>query len=156
MRYSNECKTAKTEIGSLGEVLLATCVGKKDWIKYGVHLLEGLFALLDDPKPLSVRHIGKSDKDIVHIEFANGVQATLHLFMDITSTFQISLYGKSGWKLVDIRNSYSMFRDTIIEFLRAVADGKSRIPFNKTYNIINTLISADESLRQGGTTIKIN
>lgn len=156
MRYSNECKTAKTEIASLGEVLLATCVGKKDWIKYGVHLLEGLFALLDDPKPVSVRHLGKSDKDIVHIEFAGGVQATLHLFMDITPTFQISLYGKSGWKLVDIRNSYSMFRDTIIEFLRAVADGKSRIPFNKTYNIINTLVAADESLKQGGRTINIS
>ena len=155
MRYSNECKTAKTEIASLGEVLLATCVGKKDWIKYGVHLLEGLFALLDDPKPVSVRHIGQTDRDIVHLEFEGGVQATLHLFMDITSTFQISLYGKNGWKLVDIRNSYSMFRDTIIEFLRAVVDGKSRITFGKTYNIINTLVAADESLKQGGRTIKI-
>ena len=156
MRYSNECKTAKTEIGTLGEVLLATCVGKKDWMKYGVHLLEGLFALLDDPRPVAVRHIGTTDKDIVHVEFENGVQATLHLFMDITSTFQISVYGKTGWKLIDIRNSYSMFRDTIIEFLRSVEEGRSRIPFEKTYNIINTLITADESLKQGGKVIQIN
>lgn len=155
MRYSNECKTAKTELASLGKLELVTSVGKKDWLKYGVHLLEGVFALLDDPKPVSVRHIGKKDKDIVHVEFENGIQATLHLFMDISSTFQISVYGQTGWRLIDIKNSYSMFRDNIIEFVRSVGEGKSRLPYHKTENIINTLISADESLQGGGTVIRL-
>lgn len=155
MRYANECRTAKTEIASLGEIALVTSVGKKDWLKYGVHMLEAMFALLDDPQPVSVRHIGKTDKDIVHVEFANGIQATVHLFMEISPTFQISLYGQKGWRLVDIRNSYSMFRDNIIEFIRSVQEGKPRLEFNKTHNIINTLISANESLKEGGKVIKL-
>ena len=69
MRYSCEVRTVKTEISSLGKLELATVVGKKDWTKYGVHMLEALFALLDDPKAIEVRHISEEGKDIVMIKF---------------------------------------------------------------------------------------
>jgi predicted dehydrogenase len=150
MRYANECRSAKSRIRGLGKISLVTGVGKKDWIKYGVHLLEAVFSLLDDPRPLSVRHIGEKDKDIVHVELENGVQVVLHLFMEITSTFQLSLFGSDGWSLVDIRNSYSMFRDNIIEFIRSVEEGKPRLSFDKTEQIIKTLITARESMQQEG------
>lgn len=155
MRYANECRIVKQELASLGKLELATAVGKKDWSKYGIHLLEALFSLLDDPKPVSVKHIGKTNKDIVFIEFENGFEAVIHLFMDITSTFQVSLYGQDGWRLIDIKNSYSMFRDNIIEFVRSVQEGKSRLPFEKTENIIRTLIGANVSLKNGGRSIDL-
>ena len=156
MRYSNECRTVKQEIASLGKIELATAVGKKDWKKYGVHLLEALFALVNDPRPVSVKYIGKPDKDIVFIEFENGMLATVHLFMDISSPFQLSLFGQQGWRLIDIKNSYSMFRDNIIEFIRSVQEGASRLPFDKTENIIRTLIAANESKNQDGKTITMS
>lgn len=156
MRYANECRTAKTELGTFGEIELITGVGKKDWIKYGVHLLEAIFALLDDPKTHSVQHIGKKDKDIVHIELETGVQVLVHLFKEISPTFQLSIFGQKGWRLVEIKNSYSMFRDNIIEFIRSVEAGKPRLSFDKTANIIRTLIAAKESLEQGGKTMHIN
>jgi predicted dehydrogenase len=149
-RYSNECRTAKQELANFGKLELITAVGKKDWLKYGVHLLEGMFALVGDPKPVAVKHVGEDGKDIVHIEFENGLQATLHLFMDISPTFQISLFGQKGWRLIEIKNSYSQFRNTIIEFVRSVEEGKARLSFDKTENIIQTLIAAKESLEQGG------
>lgn len=153
MRYANEGRIVKQELSSLGDLKLATAVGKKDWIKYGVHLLEGLFSLLNDPKPVSVKHVSDSGKDIVYVEFDTGIRATVHLFMDISPTFQISLFGKEGWRLIDIKNSYSMFRDNIIEFVRSVEEGKPRLSFKKTEAIINTLMAAMESLNNGGKTI---
>jgi len=156
MRYANEARVVKQELLSLGKLELATAVGKKDWAKYGVHLLEALFSLLDDPKPVAVKHIGNTNKDIVHVEFENGFHATLHLFMDISSTFQLSVYGQNGWRLIDIKNSYSMFRDNIIEFIRSVQEGKARLPFEKTESIIRTLIGAAESLKQGGRTVLLD
>jgi predicted dehydrogenase len=155
MRYANEARIVKQELESLGKPELATAVGKKDWPKYGVHLLEALFSLLDDPIPVAVKHIGKTNQDIVHVEFENGFQATLHLFMNISSTFQLSVFGQNGWRLIDIKNSYSMFRDNIIEFIRSVQEGKARLPFEKTENIIRTLIGASESLKMGGKTVTI-
>lgn len=156
MRYANEARIVKQEISSLGKLELATAVGKKDWIKYGVHIVEGLFSLLNDPVPASVRSIGKTDKEIVHIEFENGFQATIHLFMDIVGTFQISLFGEQGWRLIDMKNSYSMFRDNIIEFVRSIEEGVSRLPFEKTENIIRTVIAAIESSKEGGKAIDMS
>ena len=155
MRYDPEIRAAKTEFGSLGKIELATAVGKKDWIKYGVHMLEGLFALFDDPRAVAVKHISKSKKDIVYVEFETGLVATIHLFYDITPTFQISIFGQTGWRLIELKNSYAMFRDNLIEFVRSVREGKSRLPFEKTENIIRTLIGAKESLEKGGRTIDL-
>jgi len=154
-RYSNECRTAKQELGSFGELELITAVGKKDWTKYGVHLLEGIFALVNDPKAVCVRHIGEDEKDIVQVMFENGLVATVHLFINITPTFQISVFGQKAWKLIEIKNSYSQFRDTIIEFVRSLEEGKPRLSFDKTENIIRTLIAARESLAQGGKMIDL-
>jgi predicted dehydrogenase len=154
-RYANEIKIVKQDIASLGKLELITAVGKKDWTKYGVHLLEGIFSLVDDPVTKTVQHTGTEGKDIVHIELENGLQVTLHLFMDITGTFQISVFGQTGWRLIDIKNSYSMFRDNIIEFVRSVNEGRPRLDFNKTENIIRTLIAAIDSRQQGGKKITI-
>jgi len=153
MRYANECRSAKTEIASLGKLELVVGTGKKDWIKYAVHILEAIVAILDDPKPVSVKNVGKPQKDVVYIEYENGIQVVLNIFMDIAPTFQVSLFGQKGWKLIEIRNSYSMFRDNIIEFIRSVQEGRSRLYFEKTVNIIRTIIAGKESLEQGGKTI---
>ena len=155
MRYANECMVVRQERASLGKLELATAVGKKDWNKYGVHLLEALFSILDDLRPVSVRHIGKTGQDIVYVMFENGFQAVVSLFMDITPTFQLSVFGQTGWRLIDIKNSYSMFRDNIIEFIRSVQEGKARLSFDKTERIIRTLIGANESLQQGGIEVEI-
>ncbi|MBD2703537.1 Gfo/Idh/MocA family oxidoreductase [Spirosoma sp. BT702] len=155
MRYANECRIARQELKSFGKLELVTAVGKKDWKKYGIHLLEGIFGILGDPQPVSVRHIGEPDKEIVQLILEDGLVVMLHLFNDISGTFQISLFGQQGWKLIDIRNSYSMFRDNLIEFLRSVEEGKPRISFDKTVNLMRVLIAAQESQEQGGAVINL-
>lgn len=155
-RYASECMTAKQNLGNLGKLELVTAVGKKDWIKYGVHMLEGIFSILDDPKPVSIVNVGRENASIVKIDFEDGLQATIHLMMDISGTFQISLFGQQAWQLVEIKNSYAQFRDNIIEFIRSVKEGKPRLEFAKTENIIKTLIAGQESLEQGGKIIYID
>jgi hypothetical protein len=155
MRYAVEARNTKIDLPSLGKLELITATGKKDWIKYGVHMLEGVFMLLDDAKPLSVKHIGETGKDIVHITFSGGLQVVVNLFMEIAGTFQISVFGQQGWRLIEIKNSYAMFRDNITEFVRSVEEGKSRLDFSKTENILRTLIAANDSLAQGGKTIHL-
>lgn len=153
MRYANEGRILKQRLASLGKVELVTAVGKKDWKKYGIHLLELIFSILDDPKAVSVQHVGELDREIVHLRLETGVDITLHLYNPISGTFQVSFFGQQGWELVDIRNSYSMFRDNLIEFIRSVGEGKPRIDFVKTHQLMNILLAADESRQQGGTRI---
>jgi len=155
MRYANECRIAKQELGALGKIELVTAVGKKDWKKYGIHLLEAVFSVLDDPFPTSVQHIGKPDKEIVHVRLEDGTDVMLHLYRHISGTFQVTFFGQQGWKLVDIRNSYSMFRDNIIEFVRSVKEGKPRLDFERTHRLMKVLIRAKESYDRGGEVVLI-
>lgn len=150
MRYANECRIVKQELAALGHIELVTAVGKKDWKKYGIHLLEAVFAVLDDPKPIRVRHIGELGREIVSVQLETGTDITLHLYNDISGTFQLNFFGQEGWKLVDIRNSYSMFRDNLIEFVRSVEEGKPRLDFLKTYQLMKVLIGARESRERAG------
>lgn len=156
MRYANEARIVKQDLNNIGELQLITAVGKKDWIKYGVHMLEVVFALLNDLKAVSVTNIGEANKDIVKVTFENGFVATVYLYMDIAPTFQISVFGTTAWRLIDVKNSYSMFRDNIIEFIRSVHEGKPRLAFEKTENIIKVLIAANESRQNGGVKIDLN
>jgi predicted dehydrogenase len=155
MRYANECRVVKQELASLGKLELVTAVGKKDWLKYGVHMLEAMFAVLDDPKVATVQHAGEKGKDVVHIVFENGLPATIHLFMEISGTFQLTFFGQQAWRMADIKNSYSMFRDNIIEFVRSVQEGKPRLDFSITKNIIQTVIAAEDSRLAGGKIIHL-
>lgn len=156
MRYANECRIAKSEAEYLGKLELVIATSKQDWLNYGVHLLEAVVAILDDPIPVYVKHVGKEQKNVVYIEYENGIQVVINNFMNISPTFQISLFGQKGWKNIDIRSYYSMFRDNITEFIRSVQEGRSRLEFEKTENIIRTLIAGKESLEQGGKTINLS
>lgn len=155
MRYANECRVIKQDLTSLGTLELVTAVGKKDWLKYGVHMLEALIASIGDPKVATVQHVGTQGKDVVHLVFENGMPATIHLFMDISGTFQLTYFGQKAWRMADIKNSYSMFRDNIIEFIRSVKEGRPRLEFSKTKNIINAVIAAGQSRLNGGAIIQI-
>lgn len=155
MRYSTELRTLRNNLQSLGTVELITAVGKKDWIKYGVHMLEAVFTLVDDIIPISVTQVGTNQKHIVVIEFETGVKAVIHLFEHISSTFQLTAFGTNNWQMADMKDFFGMFRDNIIDFVRSVKEGKPRLPFSKTAQIMRVLIGAQESLQDNGKTIQL-
>jgi len=155
MRYSEGVQSGKAELDSLGQIELVVAVGKKDWRKYAVHYLEGVFALLNDPKAVAVKHISKSGRDIAYIEFENGVIATVHVFMNIAPGGELNLYGRKGNLQVDHGGSYTAFKNSLVEVVRSFEQGKARLDFEKTRNVISALIAGKESLEQNGKTIKL-
>ncbi|MBN2455990.1 MAG: Gfo/Idh/MocA family oxidoreductase [Sedimentisphaerales bacterium] len=153
MRYSPGNQSARVQLDSVGKIELVVVVGKKDWRKYAIHYLEGMFSLLGDPKAVAVKHITKSGKDIAYIEFENGILATVHVFMDIAPGGELNVYGQKGNLQVVHGGAYTSFRSTLVEAIRSFEQGKSRLDFEKTRNVISTLIAGQESLDKGGKTI---
>lgn len=155
MRYAVESRSVVTEKSKLGKIELVTAVAKKDWWKYGVHMVEAVMALLGDPLPLTVTHAGSDGRSVVIIGFEKNMEAVIQVYESIGLTFQIGVYGTEGWRHFEIKNYYAGFRETIMEFVRSVREGMSRIPFKNTAQIIKVMIAAEESLRMGGKKIKI-
>lgn len=156
MRYAPEVMAAKTNIAKLGPLHLLSVVGKKDWKKYGVHMVEAVMSVLDDPKPISVQYIGKEDYDIVKLEITPHCFATIHLIADISPTFQMTLYGEQDWMLCDIKNSYAMFKENILEIVKSLDQQKPTLDFNKTYTVIQIVAAAIESKANNNQKIQLS
>jgi len=155
LRYSAGVQAARVDLPTIGPVELAVAVGKKDLRTYAIHYLEGMFALLGDPRAATVRHVSRADKDIVLIEFANGTLATLHVFRDMAPGGELNLYGRKGILKVDHGGTYPMFRASLDEAIRSFRAGRPRLDFEVTRNLISTLVGARESLEAGGRTIAL-
>ena len=155
MRYSAGVQSARPDLPDIGKVELAVAVGKKDWPKYGIHYLEGMFAMLGDPRAVSIKHVSRTDKDIAYIEFETGTLATVHVFKDIAPAGELNIYGQEGVLKVDHGGAYPAFRSSLVDAIRTFRQGKPRLDFAKTYNLINTLIGGRESMEAGGKTITL-
>ena len=154
MRYSAGVQSVRDQLANIGEVKLAVAVGAKDLRKYAVHYLEGMIAFLGDPKVRSVRHISESGRDILYLEFENGILATVHVFKSVVAG-ELNIYGDKGVINVNHGGAYVCFRAQLIEAIRSFREGKPRLDYAKTYNIINALVGARESLEQGGRKIEL-
>ncbi len=156
LRYSSGVQSARAQMHDLGEIELVVVVGNKDLRKYAIHYIEGMFSLLGDPTAKTVRHVNRSSgKDVLYIEFENGTLATVHVFMDIAPGGELNVYGRNGNLQVDHGGAYPSFRSSLVEAIRSFQAGQPRLEFEKTYNVIRTLVGARESLAQGGKTVEL-
>ncbi len=156
LRYSAGVQATRARLSTIGQVLLAVAVGKKDWRKYAIHYLEGLVSLLGDPKVRAVTHVSQqSGRDVAYVEFENGVLATVHVFMDIAPGGELNVYGTEGNFSVDYGGAYTGFRNTIEEVTKGFLGGAPCVDFEITRNVISALIAGQESLESGGKRIEI-
>ena len=155
MRYAPGVHQHRVNVNKMKNIQLAVAIGKKDWVKYGIHYLEGMFSVLNDPIAVSAHHISSGERDIVFIEFENGMLATVHVFMDIVPASDLMLYGSDAKVSVSYGGAYSSFRNTLTEVIHAFREGTPRLEFSKTENLIKTLIAGNESLKCGGKKINI-
>ncbi len=154
LRYSAGNQSMREQLPTIGKVKLAVAVGAKDLRKYAVHYLEGMIAFLGDPRVLSVQHIGGSGKDTLYLELDGGILATVHVFEGLAGG-ELNIYGDQGVLNVNHGGAYVCFRAQMVDVIRSFKAGRPRLDFLKTYNIINALVGARESLEQGGKKIDL-
>jgi len=155
LRYSGGVQAARVGLQGIGPVELAVAVGKKDLRKYAIHYLEGMFSLLGDPEAKSVRHVGQTGRDLLLVEFANGATATVHIYQDIAPGGELNIYGRDGSLQVSHGGAYTAFRNSLVEAIRSFREGRPRLDFAVTRNVIGTLVAARESLEQGGAAVAV-
>ncbi len=155
LRYSAGVQTHRGAVPGLGALKLAVAVGTKDLRKYAVHYLEGMLSLLNDPKVVAVRHVSEmTGKDILYLEFETGMLGMVCVFKNIVGS-ELNVYGEQGSLSVSHGGAYPSFRTHIVEAIHSFRTGKSRLPFEKTWNVIAALCAARESLENGGKRVVI-
>jgi predicted dehydrogenase len=154
LRYSAGRQTMREHLLRAGKIKLAVAVGAKDLRKYAVHYLEGMIAFLDDIQVKTVQHISSAGKDIIFLEFINGIVGVVHVFKNIVGG-ELNIYGEENVIRVNQSGAYVSFRTQLTEVIRSFKAGAPRLDFKKTYNVVAALIAARESLETGGKKITV-
>ena len=150
MRYAPEVRVLKEATANLGTVRLAVAVGVKDWVTHGIDVLEAICTVLDDPHALRVRHGSFGYGEVVEIEFEGGTIATIHQIRTTACKMHLQIYGEAGSRSSELDGIFAAHRGLLQQFIYSVAEGKPRLPFEVTLNVIGILLAGERSKEQNG------
>ena len=140
--------------GALGKVLTAHGVTGKDWRTYGIHLIEGIFAVMGHGVE-SIQTLGREGEEIVHLQYADGAHAVLQSFRNIEFALHLGFYGDKGSKVITDSDPYSSFRDMLVAFVETLKTGQPAFDWRETVEMSKIVVAALVSLREGSRVVPL-
>ena len=139
----------------LGRVLTANAVTPKAWSTYGIHLLEGVCAVMGLGIE-SVQNIGSDGEDIVHMRYSDGRHVVFQTFMDIKDGFDFSFYGDKGSAIINQFNWYENFKTSLLQFVEFLKTGKATIDWHDTLEMMKVVVGARISLAENNRIVHLS
>lgn len=149
MRYARELDGPRADRSAYGDLTLVDGVVCNDWSKYGVHLLDAIFGLLDE-RPRTVTATG-SDPATVTVETTGEPTVRIGALGEAPITFDVSIYGREDVTRHRLRDNFRAFRRTLWHFFRMVRSGEPAIPPEATLDVIRTVVAGRRALSTGDT-----
>lgn len=155
LRYSTEVQQLKQIVPKIGPVASVNGVSWRNWDKYGIHLVEAIYVVFG--RGISVvRNIGSERESIVHLKYDRGPHVVLNVFDDIAPVIQLSVYGGNGYQVVDFGDWFTMFKNTLAQFINMIKTGQRPIPLDETLEIIKVVYAAQVSLERDGEPVRVD
>ncbi|WP_306118964.1 MULTISPECIES: Gfo/Idh/MocA family oxidoreductase [unclassified Roseitalea] len=156
MRYAKELVPyhgATFEFGALRHVGMTMA---KKWETYGIHALEAIFPILG-PGFVSVRNVGDDARNVVHLTHRDGIDVVLTVTGDMVGgAGLITLAGTKGGIQLRTNDTYRAFRDQLAAYVGFLRDGRARVPFAETRELMQLLIAGIESRQQDGRLVRLD
>jgi hypothetical protein len=146
MRYARELDYIRANINDFGKIKLIRGTIVNDLEKYGIHLLDGIFGIIDfQVKSVLYIHsnhdsllLKNQDKSLICIDALGKTQ----------KTFQFDFWSDEKRFHAEVFDNFSMFRRTIYYFIRMIRTGKPAIDLNHIVNMMKILIAANISKKE--------
>ena len=152
MRYSGPVIELKKK-QYLGHIMTASAVTPKYWRTYGIHMIEGIYAVMGGGIE-SVQNVGDEKKDIVHIKYQDGRHAVIQAFAAIKNG-AFSFHGTEVGKSLQGGSSFLQFKNMLVHFVKMLNTGKPCFPWQETVEMAKVVIAGEMSLKQNGKIIKL-
>ena len=142
MRYAKEI--ISLDLTKSGEILFVSGIMAKSWERYGVHAIEGLYAITKDSVE-SVFNIGDEKLNLAHLEFKSEKKALLQVVYYSTIFGRYDIFCQNSTITIETRDYFHMFKKQLEEFTNFVKTGKLPFPFSQTVEIIKVVIAGIKS-----------
>lgn len=151
MRYADSILKLK---GKLGHILTANAVTPKHWRTYGIHIIEGIYAMMGGGIE-SVQNIGCDGEEIVHLHYADGKHAILQSFKKISSNIHFAFYGENNSEIVTYTGAFSSFKNMLIDFVKMLKSRKPSFDWSETVEMAKIVIAGRLSLKEEGRIVNL-
>lgn len=151
LRYAREYADLRDRIGEVGELRLIVHTMMKDWERYGIHALEGVYPFLEPGGFLSVANTGTYEHAIVHVRHASGVEIVLPVIKDMVGGYaQMSVYGTTGLMQAHFGDTFYGFKAQLVAFIDYLRTGELPFEFAQTVELMKIIIAGIRSRNEGG------
>lgn len=148
---STSCFRYSMELLALAEERYeyASAVSPKYWRTYGIHILEGVRAVMGGGFK-AVRDVGAGDRSQVQLTWRDGRTALLEVVSGMAGPIAFNFYGPEKWVRVDSFDTFGMFKAQLEDFVGFVKSGIMPFPAEETIEMISVIVAAQASKAQGG------
>jgi len=150
LRFVPDIVKLRSELPELGPVYLAQAICTNELVYYGIHALSMVYAVLGGGA-VSAVNVGQPGLNIVRIRFADHRDVVLMVGERqwMRSGYQISLFGKKGWRTVkpDLQDLYWYLLKAVLDYVKT---GKESVPIEEEVEVIAALEAGKRSLAQQG------
>ncbi len=155
LRFVPDILALKAQLPELGPVYLAQAICANELVYYGIHALSMIYAVLGGGA-VSAVNVGQPGLNVVRIRFADHRDVVLMVAERewIRAGYQISLFGKKGWKTVkpNLQDLYWYLLKEVLDYVRT---GKESVPIEEEVEVIAALEAGKRSLtRQAEVTLE--
>jgi hypothetical protein len=155
MRYAPEMAVGGLGLEELGELRWISSVTCKSWERYGIHALEAVAPLLGAGFE-GVRTLGDGSGDWVDIRHRSGIRLTVAAIPDAYGSFgAVHLYGTGGERALRLRDTYTAFRNQLLEVIAFFRGGGEPVLFAETLELMAVLIAGRRSRELGGAEVLV-
>lgn len=152
LRYAPEIRPYIDGAGrrALSDLRWISGVSTKSWERYGIHLLEPISRLLGTGFDSVRLESPAAGVEIAHLTHRSGVQATIPVIADGGATFgTLNLCGTGGQVTLRLADTYTAFRNQLLEFIAFARGGRPSYPFAETLELMSVLVAGIRSRNEG-------
>ena len=146
LRFVPDILRLRAQLPELGPVYLAQAVCANELIYYGIHALSMIYAVLGSGA-VSAVNVGQPGLNVVRIRFADHRDVVLMVGERqwMRSGYQISLFGKQGWRTVkpDLSDLYWHLLKAVLDYVRT---GEESVPIEEEVEVVAALEAGKRSL----------
>ena len=150
MRYAKEYAPYRASTHELGEMRFAAITTPKSWERYGIHALEGIYAILG-PGFVSACNSGTRERNVVHLKHGCGADVVIAAIKDMYGAFGVlTLSGTSGYVSLDFKDTFYAFKAQLQAFVDFLRTGQRPFSFSETVELMKIIIAGIRSRRENG------
>jgi predicted dehydrogenase len=142
LRYAHEITELPRK--EIGRIEFVNCIMAKSWERYGVHAMEGVYAIIGGGIE-SVFNIGVKGCDVVLVEYKSGQMAVLDVVYHSQIFGRYDIFGEQKTVTVEATDYFHMFKSQLVAVVKFLTTRKHTFPFSETVEIIKTVIAGIKS-----------